>query len=305
MRPQNLLLQQQNSSVQNVVHTITGTALREITVTPYQGTVTNIGNHYYNANIRDDTTTWPENTKLFDKAEWAEAVWLSGADQAELYSEWITVGTGQYLQLTNATAGGAGGGHYNGAGIYNNAQQELGRLTNTVDMSTIYDGVRAILWCYWTNADASDSLWLDIGQRSTKGSSSWGRLAVIVDRTLSSSLWGVWADNGNGTSGASNTTLNGNTVYAAVQAEFIAGQYIKMRVVNSGNIASFAAPTWPIATDGYYKSVDLSGAGYSGIVPMSPLLSVGSSQDQTVALLSRFAIELRRIGAGWQTLVDS
>lgn len=262
-----------------------------------------VPNDFLDVDIKNNTGgIWTTNT-LMTAHGWDPMYFLSEAYKTEVSSEWKVAATGTYVNMTNAAAGTTGGLAYAGFGRYWPWAVANGYTTATVDFSALYDGVRGLFWCWWQNDDPSDSAYLDIANRPTIGSTNFGGISIRADRNASS-YWGIVAHDGNGNSTTQNTNL-GTGIWAACQFEFIKAQHIKLHVVNAGSEGGMVEPAWPVPTSGQYKTISLTGSGYNAMVPIMPLVSAGSSLDQTIARLCRVSLEYRRIGNDWEHFVDA
>ena len=271
-------------------------------------------NAYSDMNYFGDDIEWP-NGRLMDESLhpwWHEhGYWLTAGEKTEMTAEWLKVvnATQGGIVMNLSTAGGGTGYHIVKDGRYDPYFHSTGQCVNNDDWSLKYDGMRGVVWDYWTATNPSDQHNYEIGRTPTAGSVNFGTLLFSVSRAKSY-YWRVDVTNGDGGSDIDNfiagsVNISGDS--SALQFEFVKGSHITLKMyanVNASlNFSGFSMPTWPIAESGNYVTVPLSGAGYSRIVPISPSVSSASSVEASNGRIGRYAYELRAIGHDWENLV--
>lgn len=258
--------------------------------------------HYLSLHVANDMSA---SEKLLDDPLWMNDPQKSAPHQTELYNEWMRYVTNPWLGMTNASTSADAVITYKGAGLDFRYFEELALLENDCDMSVMYDGMRMVAWVYWKNDDPSDSVYFQVGQRKTKGT-SWGGVNFRANRNVASSVWGFDAHDGAGNTQTVNTALNAADKYCIVQAEFVCGSHAKARFVNNGS-ETFSMPSWPISETGYWGNISLTSAPYNDLILSSFRLYVGSSVNHTtgspICRLYGLFFEYRAIDKEWQYLV--
>lgn len=270
-------------------------------------------NLYDDLQFWTDNTEFPNNYRLMDQSAHPEryehAYWLSAGEKSEMTTEWLKIYQPTYggISMNISTVGGWQGFYMVRNGRYLPSMVYAGYVTNTDDWSVKYDAVRGFLWNYWTNSNPSDQQNYQIAQRATRGSANFGEITLAIDRNFTSK-WRVAVSDGNGNTTnnylAGVPTCEGDA--CALQWEFVKGAYVKLRLyqrVTNLDFSTFVAPTWPIATSGYYVSVDLSGAELNQLTPVTPNAISASSVEASNGRIARYAYELRGIGNDWAHLI--
>lgn len=277
--------------------------------------ITAIPNALIQMDIRDDTTEWPDAISIYDKSYVEPCYWATSEMDTWLAANTgtVTVGSFAALKTPNVASGlGPGGFVETSIGTYNPNHDALGNCTNDVDMSALYDGIRGYYWYYYNESQASDGVYFYFGTRPTSGGTDYGSVCVATSRSgvgsIGSNDVGCFATDGEGNTLSAGTGTDADGKYNTIQFEFVKGSHLKIDLVaQPANAASYAAPTWPINTgSGNYEVLDLSGANYSSLVPMSPIFYVQSStKANQVATISGMYLEYRAIDGSWETYTDA
>jgi hypothetical protein len=270
-------------------------------------------NAYIEMDIVGDATTWPDATSIYAKDYIDPVPWCSADGKVWYASNDGLISVGQHAVIVQPNvAAVTGGGFWNTeAGAYNPNHGGLGNITNTVDMSLRYDGMRGNFWYYYNESYPSDGVYIYLASRPTAGTSSFGYIGITCSRSgiggLDSNDLGVTADDGDGNTQQGDTNFDCDAKYLNVQFEFVKGSHFKFDFTSPASVGSFAPIPFPVDTGAtYYQYIDLSGGNYANLVPMSPIFYCQSSQKNiSVSRFSGMYLEYRKIGGTWETLVDA